>query len=368
MAWLTYAGSNGLAYSWNYIVATAMHNATSTAYSPYNSSFGIAGVVYEHAGADKKTYFNRTIDRGADGFSSSQWGTLNGAGYNGALDFSNWIEMPHDGGFRYDRSKHILTSRSGADYDTNNYNVGLNMLICVRHVNADAGGGLDGCRPIAVSSGDTTDATMCTIGFDNGSTAPIGTSRSMTWGNLRGGTAPLVDVGNPFAIDLSFRLPENLFQDGCKANSEFRNMVCAAAIRHRLDDYKYRLIAPAGVGTAVLRLRAGVLADVDPNVPDNNPVIASFDIYSGDLSTPDVNGMFRVNTAKIVSASGTGTIGYAELTGYYSSTGVYPKLYMPVTTVPVDNAVVVDNITLSTGQSIQLIEFGLRFKMADVLT
>lgn len=367
MAWLTYAGNNGIAYSWNYIVATVLRNASSTAYSPYNNNYGIAGVLYDHfVGTDKKYFFNTTIDRGSDGYCDQNWGTLNGSGSGGALRFEDWTEMPFGGGFRYDRTKHVLTGMSGWNHDGSNDSIGLTMLVCVRHANADAGGGLDGCRPIAVSSGPTTDVSVCTLGFDNGSTAQIGTSRSMTWGNLRGTVAPYVSAGNPFAIDLSFRLPESLFLNGCKANYEFRNLVCAAAIRHRLDDYKHRLFDFAKPAT--LNLRAGVLADVNPNVPDNNPVIASFTIDYTNLSTPDVNGMFRVNTTKVVSASGTGTIGYAELIGGYSSTGVYPKLYMPVTTVAMDNAVVVDNITRSTGQSIQLIDFGLQFKIADVLT
>ena len=167
------------------------------------------------------------------------------------------------------------------------------------------------------------------------------------------------------AIDLSFVMPESAFLNGCKANYEMRNLLCAAAIQHSLVGYKHRWLEKTATGRALtINIRSGTLGTLNPNAANSDPILATFSLYSENFTTPDVNGVVNTTTSPVVTATGTGTAAYAEVIGSYSSTGTTPKLYVPVGTTAADNQVTLLSLSVTSGTSVTMVDCGFKFSLA----
>jgi hypothetical protein len=161
-------------------------------------------------------------------------------------------------------------------------------------------------------------------------------------------------------------MPEAAFLNGCKANFEMRNLLCAAAIQHSLVGYKHRWLEKAATGRPLtINIRSGTLGSLNPNAANSDPILATFQLYSEGFTVPDVGGAMNTNTSPVVAASGTGTAGYAELIGSYSSTGTTPKLYAPVgydrdltTKLPLLS------LSLTSGSDVTIVDCGFKFSLA----
>lgn len=354
MAWKTdrAAGLYGLGMSWNYMVATVMRDA---AVVPYVFGSELPGIAM--IGLRQKT--TSTDDYFTDNFIGypPKLPDVKGSGAAGRFLLSDWQELPNGNGFKWSRAKGYFSSgyvHAGSYYGS----VVARALLFLAKGAVSSTANL---RTFAVTNSDNANGNApgadYTNGLDNGSTGSFGCSRSFY---------PLLDLSvNPVTTDLSFSMPEAAFLNGCKANFEMRNLLCAAAIQHSLVGYKHRWLEKAATGRPLtINIRSGTLGSLNPNAANSDPILATFQLYSEGFTVPDVNGAMNTNTSPVVTASGTGTAGYAELIGSYSSTGTTPKLYAPVGTTAADNQVTLLSLSLTSGSDVTIVDCGFKFSLA----
>ncbi|MBP9803322.1 MAG: hypothetical protein KBE22_00255 [Candidatus Accumulibacter sp.] len=355
MAWKTVrAGEiHGVEWSWNYIVASIMRNGRS---SPYTlSEGGLYGLSWIGVGESRGSTFDASYNTYAADTSTAGFRKLSntqGSGAYGNFVLADWYEEPNGGGFKWDRARGAFTTGSaslGLYYDNGAhimlgiargylYTVGMRRFLATPDVFSTA-----------------SENTGYTRGFDNGSTASIGTSIALNHATNF--------VTTPMYIDLSFSLPEDVFDNGCKANYEFRNLVCAAAIKHSLIDYKHRWCSTSPDDPMTVNIRSGDLATLNPNAPNYDPILATYALDESDFTTPDIYGAYNTTATQSTPALASGTAAYAEMIGCYSSTGAPPRLYVPVGTSNADNQITLVSLTATEGETFTMSHCGFRFTM-----
>ncbi len=351
MAWATARAAQlyGIGMSWNYMVGTVMRDAAVVPYTFGSELPGIALIALNATPSNADDYWLDTNNTGLRILPDTR-----GSGANGRLLLADWQELPNGNGFKWNRA--IGTFNSGS-VPSQGY-TGARALIGVAR---GALSSMTNFRAFAMTNSINTNGSGPTAeytnGFDNGSTGSFGCNRFFYNGmNL---------VSNPVAVDLSFAMPEAAFLNGCKANYEMRNLLCAAAIQHSLVSYKHRWLEKTATGRALtINIRSGTLSTLDPNAANSDPILATFSLYSENFTTPDVNGVVNTTTSPVVTATGTGTAAYAEVIGSYSSTGTTPKLYVPVGTTAADNQVTLLSLSVTSGTSVTLVDCGFKFSLA----
>lgn len=350
MGWLTVRGSelNGLNVSWNYMVATCMRDAAVLPYSFAGQAPGLGAVVLLHTGTDATDYWWNTAQT-----SQIHPNTL-GGGQGGRLQLSDWFELPQGGGFKWDRAQNTFTTGNVTSA------AWFMRLALVRYSNNSISEIYQ--KPFAITS-DNPSRTVAngsyTNGFDNGETGSIGVSVA-----IGQGSPALNFATTPLAIDLSFSLPEAAFGNGCKANFDFRNLVCAAAIQHSLVDYKHRWSEKTATGRPmVVNIRSGSLAAANPNSGNADPILATYNLYSENFTIPDKYGAYNTTTTQSSTGLADGTAGYAEIIGSYPTTGSAPRLLVPVGTTNLDNQITLVSLDVVTGSPVVMSHCGFRFTL-----
>lgn len=354
MAWRTDRGAQlyGIGMSWNYMVGTVMRDA---AVVPYTFGSELPGIATVALCQFTGTYDYYWIDTGALAFRKLP--NTGGSGSSGRLLLADWQELPNGGGFKWDRARGTFSS--GEVYGNSNYGYGqARALLCLAK---GAISNLSNLRVFALTNSDNTSVTApnseYSNGLDNGNTGSFGCSRTF-YPSLNFSSSPMV-------TDLSFAMPEAAFLNGCKANYEMRNLLCAAAIQHSLVGYKHRWLEKTATSRPLtINIRSGTLSTLNPNAANSDPILATFSLYSENFTTPDVNGVVNTSATQVVTATGTGTADYAELIGSYSSTGTTPKLYVPVGTTAADNQVTLLSLSVTSGASVTMVDCGFKFSLA----
>jgi len=354
MAWTTARAAQlyGIGMSWNYMVGTVMRDASVVPYVFGGELPGIAMVAVSQWDGSYDSYW---LDGTSDTAHRKLPNTL-GSGTAGRFLLSDWQELPNGNGFKWDRAKGTFSS--GFAYGSLNYgfSTARALLLLAKGVVSTIGN----LRTFAITNSDNTSGTApnseYSNGLDNGNTGSFGCSRAFY--------PSLNFSSSPMTIDLSFALSETLV-NGCKANYEMRNLLCAAAIQHSLVSYKHRWIEKTATGRALtVNIRSGTLGTLNPNAANSDPILATFSLYSENFTIPDVNGVVNTTATQVVTASGTGTAGYAEIIGSYSSTGTTPKLYTPVGTTAADNQLTLLSLSTTSGSSVTMIDCGFKFALA----
>ncbi len=349
MAWLTARAAQlyGIAMSWNYMVGTVMRDAAVVPYTYGSELPGIAMILMGNHNTDDfwTDGSNTNIRRKPD---------TQGSGTSGRFLLADWQELPNGNGFKWNRARGTFSTGTCPYNGYGDERIGLCIATAAQTSMANARVFAMTASSNSVGTGPSAEYSN---GFDNGSSGSFGCSRSFGYN--------MSLVTYPVASDISFALSAAAFSNGCKANFEFRNLVCAAAIQHSLVGYKHRWLEKTSTSRPLtLNVRSGTLSTLDPNAANSDPILATFNLYSEDFTNSDVNGIVNMAATKVVAATGTGTAGYAELIGSYSSTGTTPKLYTPVGTTATDNQVTLVSLSLTTGSNVTMVDCGFKFTLA----